>query len=802
MTPPHDRRGRSDAPDPGEIPNYDLLSFIKSGGFGDVWLARERVTGVRRAVKVLMKSEAERVARDIAGVRRYQCCAHNHPHLLQILTVGETERCFYYVMEAADDAQNHEATHRRSGTAADEPSSEPSYTPTTLRTAIDATGRFEARAALELMQKLVSAVSRLHEQGLAHYDLKPNNILMVEGLPKIADVGLVASRNEPPPRSGTPVYMTPQGEADDVYALGRILYELISGRAATDFPRLLPELLRTPSRELTAALTLVNHACHADPHRRFASVDELGTALVAALRTDGRVRARWRRLSRRARTLITATSLLVTFGVCYAADVVYSRVVPRRRSVHAIPLAPADFKLVAQPTPDASGIQLHPYLRLKSTALPAAGHYVQGLARPLENFVVDYHLLCRRPWGTLQLGLADQERGGCVVRAALCGQPDGIGLRTMLETENDGARQRSEHFLSGHPQPGLQYVLRLARCGEEIVLALWPLARRADQPLVLRIPLPQPGFRVEYLMFDCTSGSALDEMDLLGVQVAEYSAPLTRIDQDLPEVVAANTRAKRVTPAFVPEIATQTEPWEAAENLLAGRWHPYDSGAWMSVGNWSWWSDAMPGATAKTVRCVPYSTEQRRSHPQNEYYSGFQFLRFDGARCTDFDATLRIKLLYATDGVEFQPFACESHSGQVGLALRLQDQSPAAGAWGGGYVASLKLASNPTSEPVVAWQRFSGLVIESDTGGFAVCPTPGDNPHAISVPFARDLALSPDGFQLRVRAVGAHFEIFVNDRPVLAAEDSDADYFRAGRIALFASRLMATFESLEVTPLD
>jgi hypothetical protein len=788
--------------DPGEIPNYDLLSFIKSGGFGDVWLARERVTGVRRAVKVLMKSEAERAARDIAGVRRYQRCTHNHPHLLQILTVGETERCFYYVMEAADNAQSHEATKLRSDKAADEPSSEPPYTPTTLRTVIGATGRFEARTALALVQKLVSAVSRLHEQGLAHYDLKPDNILMVEGQPKIADVGLVDLRAEPPPHSGTPLYMTPQGHADDLYALGRILYELVSGRPALDFPRLPPELLRTPPAELTAALTILNRACQADPHRRFASVDELSTALVAALRVDGRMHARWRRLSWRTKTLLAATGLLVTFGVCYAAEVVYSRVVPRRRSVHAIPLAPADFKLVAEPTPDRAGARLYPYLRLKSTALPEGGHYVQGLARPLENFVVDYHLLCRRPWGALQMGLADQAQGGCAVRAGLRGQPDGIGLRTMLETENDGARQRSEHFLFGHPQPGLQYVLRLARCGEEIVLTLWPLARRTDQPLVLRIPLPKPGFRVGFLTFDCTSGSALDQMDLLGVQVAEYSAPLTRIDQDLPEVVAANTRARRVTPAFVPEIATQTVPWEAAENLLAGRRHPYDSDLWMSVGNWSWWSDAMPGTTAKTVRCVPFSTEQRRSHPQGEYYGGFQLLRFDGARFADFDATVRIKLLYTADGVEYQPFACESHEGMVGLGLRWQDQLPSAGAWGGGYVAFLKLAPSPASEPVVAWQRRPGLVLDSDTWGFAVRPTLGESPEAISAPVARDIALSPDGFRLRMHAAGAHFQIFVNDRPVLTVEDRDSGHFRAGRIALFASRLMATFESLEVTPLD
>ncbi len=181
--------------DPGKIPSYELLRFIKAGGFGDVWLARERVTGVRRAIKVLHKSDSERAARDIEGVRRYQRCAHNHPHLLQILTVGETDRCFYCVMDAADDERGPDA---RLPDGADSRIS--GYSPLTLRALAARRGPFDARAALQMIEKLVDAVARLHEQGLAHYDLKPENILIVEGEPKIADVGLVA----PLRRSDTP----------------------------------------------------------------------------------------------------------------------------------------------------------------------------------------------------------------------------------------------------------------------------------------------------------------------------------------------------------------------------------------------------------------------------------------------------------------------------------------------------------------------------------------------------------------------------------------------------------------------
>ncbi len=295
----------ADLRDPGLIPNYDLLAFIKAGGFGDVWLARERVTGVRRAVKVLHKSDAARAARDIAGVRRYQGCANNHPHLLQILTVGETERCFYYVMAAADDSTPLTPDLR---VQHDRPDSDPSaaqmpqdndavatYQALTLRALMADKGRFDARAALELIQKLASGVARLHEQHLAHFDLKPENVLIVEGEPRIADVGLVGSIGEPPPHAGTPTYMTPQGAADDLYALGRILYELVSGRPPTDFPRLPPELSRHPTRELTAALGMVNQICHTNADKRCSTIDEVQHSVERALSWSVR-RARRRRL--------------------------------------------------------------------------------------------------------------------------------------------------------------------------------------------------------------------------------------------------------------------------------------------------------------------------------------------------------------------------------------------------------------------------------------------------------------------------------------------------------------------------
>ena len=219
----------------GDIANYELLRFIERGGFGAVWLARERVTDLPRAVKLLPKESVRRSARDLEGVKRYQRCAHAHPHLLQILLVGENDECFYYVMEAAD-AWTEQGPKPLTGVPAQ-------YGPTTLRRQMEARGWYPAREALNVTAKLLAGVARLHEQGLAHFDLKPENVLVVHGEPKLGDVGLVAGRDDPAPKSGTPQYLTPEGTANDVFALGRILYELITGLPPGEFPRLPVELL-------------------------------------------------------------------------------------------------------------------------------------------------------------------------------------------------------------------------------------------------------------------------------------------------------------------------------------------------------------------------------------------------------------------------------------------------------------------------------------------------------------------------------------------------------------------------------
>lgn len=262
---------------PQRIPNFDLLEQIGQGGFGRVWLARERVTGLERAVKLIPKSAAERTAREIEGVRLYQRAALEHAALIQILTVGEEDGCYFCVMEIADRAND---------------ASQP-FLPVTLRHLLRSTGRHSALESMEIVARIAAGVCRLREAELAHNDLKPENVLIVKGRAKVCDPGLISS-SKVSVEAGTRAYMAPEGQADDSYALGKILYELISGLPAAEFPRVPTEIARRPTTDLRAGIQIFNRACHPEPSRRFRSPAELEAALRTAIKRTqaGRFRGR------------------------------------------------------------------------------------------------------------------------------------------------------------------------------------------------------------------------------------------------------------------------------------------------------------------------------------------------------------------------------------------------------------------------------------------------------------------------------------------------------------------------------
>src|SRR5262249_5337738 len=139
--------------------------------------------------------------REFAGLKRFEPISRSHPGWVNILHVGKNEEAgfFYYVMEAADDAVRGQAINPDD------------YAPKTLASELAKRGRLPLDECLRLGLSLVAALGQLHHRGLIHRDVKPSNIIFVDGVPKLADIGLVTAIGESVSFVGTEGYVPPDG---------------------------------------------------------------------------------------------------------------------------------------------------------------------------------------------------------------------------------------------------------------------------------------------------------------------------------------------------------------------------------------------------------------------------------------------------------------------------------------------------------------------------------------------------------------------------------------------------------------
>lgn len=207
--------------------NFALLGEAGSGGMGVVYYGRQLDLNREVAIKIIHPA---RVATPQAGERfrkEAEVLARlDHPNIVRIYEVGTVEGQPYIAMKWAEGGTL--AQRILESAAADSPQIP------------------DAGAAARLVSQVARAVQHAHERGVFHRDLKPGNILLGEdGTPLVADFGVAQLADEPGKGiglSGTPHYLAPEqvsgntqaGAAADIFGLGVILYELITGRRPFD----------------------------------------------------------------------------------------------------------------------------------------------------------------------------------------------------------------------------------------------------------------------------------------------------------------------------------------------------------------------------------------------------------------------------------------------------------------------------------------------------------------------------------------------------------------------------------------
>lgn len=212
------------------------------GSYGVVFVGVDTI-GVRRAVK-LIPCGSSLAKRELTGLRNYKKC--HHRNLLAIHHVEQLDDVVCCIMDLADDL-------RPAGEAG-------GYLPDTLSNRLRRRGMMPGEEVIAMVEGLLDGLEEMHRQGLVHRDIKPDNILWVNGEPTLADAGTVGEIDQGT-FVGTFGFMSPNRAnggtatpADDFYALGKVIYCAWTGRKAVEYPNMSLEMTISGSRSLGVAM--------------------------------------------------------------------------------------------------------------------------------------------------------------------------------------------------------------------------------------------------------------------------------------------------------------------------------------------------------------------------------------------------------------------------------------------------------------------------------------------------------------------------------------------------------------------
>ncbi|HXD48227.1 MAG TPA: serine/threonine-protein kinase [Gemmatimonadaceae bacterium] len=272
---------------------YLVLALLGEGGMGRVYLAEHVKMNRQCAIKVMNPSlvndteSSQRFAREASSAARIL-----HPNVAAVFDYGESDKIVYLVMEYVDGES--------------------------LSTILEASGALEPRRAIEIARQIADGLAAAHELGIVHRDLKPDNVIVARNrsgkeIPKIVDFGIAKAVSETPQDSltrsglviGTPEFMSPEqllgdplDARSDIYSLGCILYQMLTGKPAFEAEsreQMIRRRLHEPPphiREIVPNLprrldTLIVHMLARSPSDRLATAAEAREALDPALALGG-----------------------------------------------------------------------------------------------------------------------------------------------------------------------------------------------------------------------------------------------------------------------------------------------------------------------------------------------------------------------------------------------------------------------------------------------------------------------------------------------------------------------------------
>ncbi|WP_143393426.1 serine/threonine-protein kinase [Fimbriiglobus ruber] len=325
-----------------DIPGYAVEAEIARGGMGVVYRARDQRLNRPVAIKMILGGKYHDPAARVRFLIEAEAIAQlDHPNVVSVYEFGTHDDLPFFALEYVGGG--------------------------TLASKLAQDGKPAPLAAAELLVKLTDGIREAHAKGIVHRDLKPSNVLLTAtGEPKIADFGIAKVGQSDMTATGavmgTPSYMSPEqaggrtrevGTPTDVYALGAILYEMLTGRppflgesSMATIQQVLnqePARPRTINPEVSRDLETICLKCLAkDPKQRYGSASELAADLKAfvagkpiAARPVGIVERAWKWTRRHpARAIGMAAGICLAIGLAVAGYEVHKQREADRQEVN------------------------------------------------------------------------------------------------------------------------------------------------------------------------------------------------------------------------------------------------------------------------------------------------------------------------------------------------------------------------------------------------------------------------------------------------------------------------------------